>query len=166
MAINYLASQDPRMAKAEKWVRDNIARDFAIEELANAVALAPRTFARRVSATCPNFANYVVQRIRLETAQFLLETTRLPVEGDCAEGRICGAFHAAPVDPARHETSARTFPSRRVSVFLAPAMLPASVAQYGLHLKIFFESKNPELTPIAGLLVATEGQAAVRTVRR
>jgi transcriptional regulator GlxA family with amidase domain len=28
MAINYLASQDPRMAKAEKWVRDNIARDF------------------------------------------------------------------------------------------------------------------------------------------
>ena len=29
MAINYLASQDPNMAKAEKWVRDNIARDFA-----------------------------------------------------------------------------------------------------------------------------------------
>ena len=34
MAITYLASQDPRIAKAEKWVRDNIARDFAIEELA------------------------------------------------------------------------------------------------------------------------------------
>src|SRR3954452_21571176 len=40
-------------------------------------------------------------------------------------------------------------------------MPPPSVAQYGLHLEIFFKSKNPELTPIAGLLVATKGQAAV-----
>src|SRR5438552_3907428 len=37
----------------------------------------------------------------------------------------------------------------------------ASVAQYGLHLEIFFKSEDPELTPIAGLLVAPEGQAAV-----
>ena len=80
MAITYLASQDPKMAKAEKWVRDNIARDFAIEELADAVALAPRTFARRVSATCCVTPIQFVQRIRLETARFLLETTRLPVE--------------------------------------------------------------------------------------
>jgi transcriptional regulator GlxA family with amidase domain len=80
MAINYLASQDPKMAKAEKWVRDNIARDFAIEELANAVALAPRTFARRVSATCGVSPIQFVQRIRLETARLLLETTRLPVD--------------------------------------------------------------------------------------
>jgi len=80
MAINYLASQDPKMAKAEKWVRDNIARDFTIEELAGAVALAPRTFARRVSATCGVSPIQFVQRIRLETARFLLETTRLSVE--------------------------------------------------------------------------------------
>lgn len=80
MAINYLAGQDPRMAKAEKWVRDNIARDFAIEELARAVALAPRTFARRVAATCGVSPIQFVQRIRLETARFLLETTRLPVD--------------------------------------------------------------------------------------
>ena len=119
MAITYLASQDPRIAKAEKWVRDNIARDFAIEELADAVALAPRTFARRVSATCGVSPIQFVQRIRLETARFLLETTRLSGRGDRAEGRICGAFHAAPADPARYETSARTFPARRVSVSLA-----------------------------------------------
>jgi transcriptional regulator GlxA family with amidase domain len=80
MAINYLASQDPKIAKAEKWARDNIARDFAIEELANAVALAPRTFARRVAATCGLSPIQFVQRIRLETARFLLETTRLPVD--------------------------------------------------------------------------------------
>ena len=80
MAITYLASQDPTIARAEKWVRDNIARDFAIEDLANAVALAPRTFARRVSATCGVSPIQFVQRIRLETARLLLETTRLPVD--------------------------------------------------------------------------------------
>ncbi|MEH2592187.1 GlxA family transcriptional regulator [Bradyrhizobium sp. AZCC 1721] len=80
MAIAYLAGQDPRIAKAEKWVRDNIARDFAIEELAAAVALAPRTFARRIAATCGISPIQFVQRIRLETARFLLETTRLSVE--------------------------------------------------------------------------------------
>jgi transcriptional regulator GlxA family with amidase domain len=80
MAIHYLANQDPRIAKAEKWVRENIARDFAIEELADAVALAPRTFARRIAATCGVSPIQFVQRIRLETARTLLETTRLSVE--------------------------------------------------------------------------------------
>ncbi|MBR1192780.1 GlxA family transcriptional regulator [Bradyrhizobium sp. AUGA SZCCT0160] len=80
MAINYLASQDPKIARAEKWVRENIARDFAIEELAEAVALAPRTFARRIAATCGVSPIQFIQRIRLETARTLLETTRLSVE--------------------------------------------------------------------------------------
>jgi len=80
MAIAYLAGQDERIAKAEQWVRDNIARDFAIEELAAAVALAPRTFARRMAATCGVSPIQFVQRIRLETARFLLETTRLSVD--------------------------------------------------------------------------------------
>jgi transcriptional regulator GlxA family with amidase domain len=80
MAIAYLAGEDPRIAKAEKWVRDNIRRDFAIEELAEAVALAPRTFARRVATTCGISPIQFVQRIRIETARYLLETTRLSVE--------------------------------------------------------------------------------------
>jgi transcriptional regulator GlxA family with amidase domain len=80
MALTYLAGQDAKIASAEKWVRDNIARDFAVEELARAVALAPRTFARRVAATCGVSPIQFVQRIRLETARFLLETTRLPVD--------------------------------------------------------------------------------------
>jgi transcriptional regulator GlxA family with amidase domain len=80
MAISYLSSQDPGVTKAEKWVRDNLARGFAIQELAEAVALAPRTFARRVAATCGVSPIQFVQRIRLETARFLLETTRLPLE--------------------------------------------------------------------------------------
>src|SRR4051812_33863940 len=40
-------------------------------------------------------------------------------------------------------------------------MPPDSMTEYGLYLEIFFKSKNPELTPIARLLVAAKGQAAV-----
>jgi transcriptional regulator GlxA family with amidase domain len=80
MAISHLSSQDPEVRKAEKWVRNNLARDFTIPELAEAVAMGPRTFARRVAATCGVSPIQFVQRIRLETARFLLETTRLPLE--------------------------------------------------------------------------------------
>ena len=80
MAINYLASQDPKVARAEKWVRNNIAREFTIKDVADAVALAPRTFARRLEATCGVSPIQFVQRIRIETARTLLETTRLSVE--------------------------------------------------------------------------------------
>jgi transcriptional regulator GlxA family with amidase domain len=80
MAITYLAGQDAKIAKAEKWVRDNIGRDFTMEELAEAVALAPRTFARRIAAICGVSPIQFVQRIRIETARYLLETTHLSVE--------------------------------------------------------------------------------------
>ncbi len=80
MAITYLAGQDPKIAKAERWVRRNIARNFGMEELAEAVALAPRTFARRIATTCGISPIQFVQRIRMERARYLLETTRLSVE--------------------------------------------------------------------------------------
>ncbi|QCI67992.1 GlxA family transcriptional regulator [Phreatobacter stygius] len=80
MAMTYLAGQDPKIAKAESWVRENIARDFTMEELAAVVALAPRTFARRIAATCGVPPIQFVQRIRIETARYLLETTRLSVD--------------------------------------------------------------------------------------
>lgn len=80
MAVTYLSGQDPRIAKAERWVRANIARDFAMEELAHAVALTPRTFARRIAATCGLSPIQFVQRIRVERARYLLETTRLSVD--------------------------------------------------------------------------------------
>lgn len=80
MAITYLAGQEPKVAKAESWVRKNIARDFTIEELADAVALTPRTFARRIADTCGISPIQFVQRIKIERACHLLETTRLSVD--------------------------------------------------------------------------------------
>ena len=119
MAITYLASQDPRIAKAEKWVRDNIARDFAIEELAarrraGATDICParlgdlRRFTDSVRATDQAGDRAIAARDHAPVGR-----------RDRAASRICGAFHAAPADPARYQTSARTFPSRRLSVSLA-----------------------------------------------
>lgn len=80
MAFAYLAAQDPQVSKADKWIRDNLSRNFGVDELAASVALAPRTFARRVAATCGVSPIQWIQRIRVETARDLLATTRLSVE--------------------------------------------------------------------------------------
>lgn len=80
MAVGYLARQDPKIARAEGWIRKNIARDFTMDELAGSVALSPRTFARRISMVCGVTPIQFVQRIRIEIARSLLETTRLPVD--------------------------------------------------------------------------------------
>lgn len=80
MAVAYLAGQDPDVARAEVWARENIARDFSMDELASAAGLAPRTFARRLASVCGLSPIKFAQRIRMEAAERLLETTRLTVD--------------------------------------------------------------------------------------
>jgi transcriptional regulator GlxA family with amidase domain len=80
MAVTFLAGQDPQIARAETWVRENIARDFTMDELAGAVNLTPRTFARRLASVCGLSPVKFAQRIRVEAAERLLETTRLSVD--------------------------------------------------------------------------------------
>lgn len=80
MALSAFTAQDNKLAEAERWVRDNIALDFGIEQVAAAVALSPRTFARRTSSVCGMSPRRFVQRVRVETATTLLRTTRLPLD--------------------------------------------------------------------------------------
>lgn len=80
ISVSYLAGQDAKIAKAESWVRKHIASDFSINDIAAAVAMTPRTFARRLAVTCGLSPVRFVQRIRIETAKTLLETTRQPVD--------------------------------------------------------------------------------------
>ena len=80
MAITFLAGQDERIARAESWLRKNIDRDVSMDELAAAAGLAPRTFARRLKATCDVSPVRFAQRIRAEVATMLLETTGLSVD--------------------------------------------------------------------------------------
>ena len=67
-------------AGADARVRGNLARDFDVGQLAAAMALSPRTFARRVVAACGVSPSRFVQRVRVEAAMELLATTKLSVE--------------------------------------------------------------------------------------
>jgi len=80
MALSFMAGQDETIARAEAWARGNIARDFAMEEMAAAAGLAPRTFARRLAAVCGLSPVRFAQRLRIEAAELLLETTPLSVD--------------------------------------------------------------------------------------
>lgn len=80
MALSFLAGQDATIARAEAWVRAHIARDFGMDEMAAAVGLTARTFARRLAGVCGLSPVRFAQRIRLEAAELLLETTRLSVD--------------------------------------------------------------------------------------
>jgi transcriptional regulator GlxA family with amidase domain len=80
MAVTFLAGQDDKIARAEAWVRANIDRDFSMDEIADAVSLTPRTFARRLASICGLSPVKFAQRIRIEAAERLLETTRLSVD--------------------------------------------------------------------------------------
>lgn len=80
MALGFLAAADERVARAETWARRHLERGFAIDELAAAAGLAPRTFARRVERATGMPPVRFVQRLRVERAIELLETTRLSLE--------------------------------------------------------------------------------------
>lgn len=80
MAMNFLAGQDETIARAEAWVRANIERDFSMDEIAAAVGMLPRTFARRMIKVCGLSPVRFAQRVRVEEAERLLETTRLSVD--------------------------------------------------------------------------------------
>ena len=80
MAVTFLAGQDPRIARAESWIRQNIARKITISQLAAAAGMTPRTFARRLKAVCDLSPVRFAQRIRSEVARTLFETTTLSVD--------------------------------------------------------------------------------------
>jgi transcriptional regulator GlxA family with amidase domain len=80
MALGFLAARDPVVARAEAWTQEHLAEPFSVNDLAGAVGLAPRTFARRVAGAVGMSPVRFVQRLRVEAAVHLIETTRLSIE--------------------------------------------------------------------------------------
>jgi transcriptional regulator GlxA family with amidase domain len=78
MALGHLAASDERVARAERFARQRLEAGFTMEELAEAACLSPRTFARRLQQTLGMSPVRFVQKLRVERAVELLETTRLP----------------------------------------------------------------------------------------
>ena len=80
MAIGLLAAGDDKVARAAAWARAALERGTNVNEIAAAVGVSPRTFARRVQRTTGLSPIQFLQRVRVERAIELIETTRLPVE--------------------------------------------------------------------------------------
>lgn len=71
---------DAEVLAAQRWIDSNFATATPVEEMAERVALAPRTLARRFKlATGHTPVNYV-QRVRIEQAKRLLESRSEPIE--------------------------------------------------------------------------------------
>lgn len=80
MALEHMRVQDPALRKVERFVRDNIARQLSLDELAKAAALSPRTLARRMRQALAITPQQFVQQLRVERAAHLLETTRRSID--------------------------------------------------------------------------------------
>nr|BFE50972.1 hypothetical protein GCM10017745_43990 [Saccharothrix mutabilis subsp. capreolus] len=79
MALGFLTAAD-HVAAAERWARARLADDVSVADVAAAVGMSARTFARRVERATGLSPVRFLQRLRVETAVDLLTTTRLPVE--------------------------------------------------------------------------------------
>jgi len=80
MAVKYLTTNDRLVHKAERWVRAHLAEDLSIGALAKGVGTSTRTLSRRLEAAVGKSPIGFVQRMRVEAAVQLLETTRLSLQ--------------------------------------------------------------------------------------
>ncbi len=77
MAVQHLAANDPTVRHAEAWVRAHLADNFDVATLARHVGTSPRTLARRLTEAVGVSPIGFIQRLRVESAIHLLETTQL-----------------------------------------------------------------------------------------
>ncbi|WP_197489484.1 helix-turn-helix domain-containing protein [Bradyrhizobium sp. DOA1] len=84
MALSFLTASDDRVSRAERWARARLHRAFTISELAKAAGLGARTFARRCERATGLSPVRFLQKLRVDKAMELLETTRLGLD-DIAE---------------------------------------------------------------------------------
>ena len=75
MATEHVRRHHPVVSRAEAWVRARIAEPIRIDELASALALSPRTLARRFHEATGESPLAFIQRLRADHAVHLLETS-------------------------------------------------------------------------------------------
>lgn len=80
MALRYLTTDDAVVRRAEAWARAHLADGFDIATLARRAGASPRTLARRLDAALGLSPVGFVQRLRVEAAVHLLETSRLSLD--------------------------------------------------------------------------------------
>jgi transcriptional regulator GlxA family with amidase domain len=71
---------DPLIEKAVNWIRANLHTRFTVDDLLRQVPTSRRSLGRRFKLETGEGIQAFIQRMRLERAKLLLETTSLPVE--------------------------------------------------------------------------------------
>lgn len=80
MVLEHLRTDDAAVRAVERFVGENLHRPLSLDELARAGATSTRTLARRVRAALGLTPHALVQRIRMQHAAHLLDTTRETVD--------------------------------------------------------------------------------------
>lgn len=80
MIAQHLRADDPQIRAFERCVLANLDRTLTVRELAAAAATTPRTLARRLASTLDTTPLRFAQRLKVERAVHLLETTDAPVD--------------------------------------------------------------------------------------
>lgn len=80
MVLEHLRTSDPALQKVESFIKQNLARQITLTELAHVAAVSPRTLARRIHAGLGMRPNELIQRIRVSHATHLLENSNASVE--------------------------------------------------------------------------------------
>ena len=80
MALSHVQHSDPTVLAAERWVDAHLIEPITVARLAEALALSPKTLARRIDAAMGLSTLKFVQRRRLLQAAHLIESTSLSIE--------------------------------------------------------------------------------------
>ncbi len=72
----HFMSRDPFVEKAETWVRRQVSNDISVASLASHLNMSPRTLHRRLLRLQQQTPQDFIQRIRMQEAMRLLETTK------------------------------------------------------------------------------------------
>lgn len=77
MVPTHLKTSDPVVAKAEAWLGKHLAEEIRIEDLAERLAVSPRTLIRRFQRVTGLSPQAFLQKLRVDRARTLMETTEL-----------------------------------------------------------------------------------------
>ncbi len=75
-----LKNQDEVVSTAVKWMQNNLDQEFQLDALASQLAVSPRTFIRRFNQATGKPPKQYFQKLRIDEAKRLLESTSLSVD--------------------------------------------------------------------------------------
>ena len=77
--LSDISTEDDVILRATKWLRQNLAIDFCVDDIATEVGVSARTLIRRVRNGMNESPQSLTQKLRIEKSKVLLETTGLPL---------------------------------------------------------------------------------------